>query len=78
MTVVLECGECGNPQASLEAMWGAHHGQYRVSLYQCTGYGTERGCGAMGVEVFDQDHFETTLMGCLERGTEVPAETMDG
>lgn len=66
MPVSVECGNCGNAYASLEPIWGSHHGRFRVSVYQCSGHGSTKGCGRLGVEMYDEEDDATYLYGCLD------------
>ena len=73
----LECSNCDLPPASLEPLWGAHHGRFRVSLYTCEGMGTTEGCGAFGAEIFDGDEEQVYLYGCLQKAEEVTVESIE-
>jgi hypothetical protein len=77
MPMKLQCGNCGNPHPALEPLWGSHHGRFRVSIYECQGYETTKGCGAMGAEIHDAEEDRTLTYGCIETAESVEVEPLD-
>jgi len=72
MVVKLKCRNCGAPDAALEPQWGSHHGRFRVSIYECVGHKEHDGCGALGIEVYDDETEKVMLYGKVTKEAAVP------